>query len=150
MNSYVIGRLEPICCFTRIFVTMILFRKIANVSLALLLLVATTGVTLNKHYCMGRLKSIAVFEAAHSCSENGAEDPMPCCKDVSEQMKVNEITKVSFDFKSAPDLYPVAVICFFVLSQDLLSVKNEKPQHRFYSPPLPDQNLQVLNQNFLI
>ena len=88
---------------------MSLFRKIANIFLAVLLLVATTGVTLNKHYCMGRLKSVAVFVSANPC-DNGMEDPMPCCKDTSEELKVDELTKASFDFKSTTDLYLLATI----------------------------------------
>lgn len=99
---------------------------------------------------MGRLKSVAIFEEPHSCSENGAEDPMPCCKDVSEQLKVNEITKATFDFKSSPDLYQIAIISFLVSDQGLLSVQNEKPKYYYSPPPLPDQNLLVLNQTFLI
>lgn len=129
---------------------MILFRKIANVFLAILLLVATTGVTLNKHYCMGRLKSVAIFASANPCSENGVPTPMPCCEDTSEQLKVDELTKASFDFKGTADLYQIAAIAYVLLEQNYLSLDENKPAYYNYSPPLPDQDIRVLNQVFLI
>lgn len=99
---------------------------------------------------MGRLKSVALFVSASPCSENGVPTPMPCCEDTSEQLKVDEVTKVSFDFKSSSDLYQLAVISYVLLDYDLFSVENESPEYHNYSPPLPDENLMVLNQVFRI
>ncbi|MEP5614455.1 MAG: hypothetical protein ABJP45_19540 [Cyclobacteriaceae bacterium] len=127
---------------------MILFRKIVNVFLAVLLLVATTGVTLNKHYCMGRLKSVAVFVSANTC-EAGKEDPMPCCKDTSEELKVNELTKASFDFKATADLYLLAAITY-VLLEDTYSSADKQVEFYNYDPPLPEQDIRVLTQVFRI
>lgn len=129
---------------------MILFRKIANLSLAVLLLVATTGITLNKHYCMGRLKAVAIFEETKACGENESEEPMPCCKDVSEHMKVEEITEASFDFKSAPDLFQIAIISFITSDKHLVIAASKTLAYSEYPLPLPDQELFILNQNFLI
>ncbi|MEP1096031.1 MAG: hypothetical protein ABJG78_13035 [Cyclobacteriaceae bacterium] len=129
---------------------MILFRKIVNTLLAITLLIATTGVTLNKHYCMGRVKSVAVFHHAENCMGDNLIDPMPCCEDVSEQLKVEHLTKASFDFESSPSLYQLAIISYFVLDQDLISVEKDKPKFQNYSPPPPDRDIPVLIQSFLI
>jgi hypothetical protein len=126
----------------------ILFRKIVNVFLAVLLLVATTGITLNKHYCFGRLQSVAVFTSANPC-ENGMEDPMPCCEDTSEELKVDELAKSSFDFKSSTELYLLAAITY-VLLDDTYSSSDKQSKYYNYDPPLPDQDIQVLNQVFRI
>lgn len=126
---------------------MILLRKIVNVALALILLVATTGVTLSKHYCMGRLKSVAINEHASHCFKSET-DRMPCCEDVEEELKVEEITTSSFDVDLSPDLYQIASITFVLLHQTSQSVAITFPLEE--SPPLPDQDIQVLYQSFLI
>lgn len=76
--------------------------------------------------------------------------PMPCCEDTSEQLKVDELTKASFDFKGTTDLYQIAAITYILLEQNYLSIEEDKPAYYNYSPPLPDQNIRVLNQVFRI
>lgn len=128
----------------------ILLRKIVNTFLAITLLIATTGVTLNKHYCMGRVKSVAIFHHAENCMGNDLVDPMPCCEDVSEELKVEHLTKASFGFESSASLYQLAVITYFVLDQDLISVEKDKLEFQNYTPPPPDRDIPVLIQSFLI
>ena len=129
---------------------MILLRKIVNTFLAITLLIATTGVTLNKHYCMGRVKSVAVFHHAENCMGNDLIDPMPCCEDVNQELKVDHLTKASFDFESSANFYQLAIITYFVLNSDLASVENDKPAFQNYAPPPPDRDIPVLIQSFLI
>lgn len=129
---------------------MILIRKIVNVSLATLLLVATTGITLNKHYCMGRLKSVSINDHIPHCCEQAPEEKMPCCEDISEKLKVEEITQVSFDFDANPDLYPLAIINFILDETHLVFQREPVLKYHESPPPLPDQNMQVRDQVFLI
>ncbi|NQZ79064.1 MAG: hypothetical protein HRT61_23545 [Ekhidna sp.] len=125
-----------------------LAKQIANTFLAITLLIATTGITLNKHYCMGRLKSIAINEVAKKCNGE-SQEKMPCCNDVSQQLKVEEITTSDFDFDSAPDLYEVALISFVLLDDnESKELKNNAFQH--YSPPPPEIDVQSGFQVFLI
>lgn len=125
------------------------FKNIANTFLAITLLVATTGITLNKHYCMGRLKSVAVNEHAAHCFA-GEEEQMPCCKDVSQELKVEEITTADFDFDANPSLYELAIINFVIVNRDGISSDVDKSHFRHYSPPLPDAEFQIAHQVFLI
>ena len=99
---------------------------------------------------MGRLKSVAIFQSANTCIENELANPMPCCQDISEELKIDNLTKASFDFKSSPGLYQLAVINYVLLNQDLISIEKDKSKFHHYSSPLPDQNLLILNQSFLI
>lgn len=126
---------------------MALPRKIVNTLLALLLLMSTTGITLSQHYCMGRLKSAAIFTHAEHCSSNQERDPMPCCQDVESELKVEDLSKVSFAY----DFQPV-LVSFFTLPtlQDfLLDMKpQEIPTENLNLPP-PD-DLLVLHQVFRI
>lgn len=98
---------------------------------------------------MGHLKSVAVNESAHSCVEKGFTDPMPCCEDVSEELRLEEITQVNFDFDAQTNLYELAVISF-VLDAPSISKTLDRTTFQDYSPPLPDDDLQVAHQLFLI
>ncbi|MEO9485081.1 MAG: hypothetical protein ABJG47_16595 [Ekhidna sp.] len=97
---------------------------------------------------MGRLKSIAVNVHAEHCFE-GEDEQMPCCKDISEELKVEEFTTVAFDFDASPDLYQLAIV-HFVLREDIDFSQQLEKQFRHYSPPLPDKDIPVLIQSFLI
>lgn len=97
---------------------------------------------------MGRLKSVAVFASANPC-DNGMEDPMPCCEDTSEELKVEELTKSSFDFKSTTDLYLLAAITYVLLEETYFS-SDTQVEYYNYDPPLSDQDIRVLHQVFLI
>ena len=125
-----------------------LLRKISNVLLALLLLVTTTGVTLNKHYCMGRLVSVAVYVDADPC-DNGMEDPMPCCQDIQEELRIEEIAETSFDFESHTSSYLLAVIAN-ASTEALTFAKVTPTSFHNYRPPLPDRDVLVLHQVFII
>ncbi|MEM7297387.1 MAG: hypothetical protein AAF391_03875 [Bacteroidota bacterium] len=125
-------------------------KQIVNFILAINLLIATTGFTLHKHYCMGRVKAVAINETANPCANEGTTDPMPCCEDVSEELKVEEITQVAFDFDSQPDLYELAIISWIAFDVPSFQLRQEKPQFQFYSPPPPDYNVQLEHQVFLI
>lgn len=97
---------------------------------------------------MGRLKSVAINEHASHCFKSETEK-MPCCEDIEEELKVDEVTTASFDLDLQPDLYQIAVIAFvlhnenFVQGDSITSLVGE-------SPPLPDQDIQVLYQSFII
>ena len=98
---------------------------------------------------MGRLMAMAINESANQCNPNGEKDPMPCCEDITEEMKVEEVTQTSFDFDSTPDLYQIAAI-IFVLDQSGLKLEEDKVHFQLYSPPPPDEDVQTEHQVFLI
>ncbi|MCP9236331.1 hypothetical protein [Lewinella sp. JB7] len=60
--------------------------------LALLMLVGSVGVTVNRHFCMGELQSVALFSAADACHEEATPScPLHaqptknnCCNDEHE------------------------------------------------------------------
>ena len=126
-----------------------LVKNTITIFLAMLLLVATTGVTLSKHYCMGRLKSIAVFEQAGTCYE-GETTQMPCCEDVIQELKVKELAKTTFDFKFTPDLHTCTLATCLVLLHQATPSDVAGTVYVHYTPPLPDRDIPVLVQSFLI
>ena len=120
--------------------------QILHSFLALVLLLATTGVTLNKHYCMGRLKSVAINEVAKQCGEG---EKMPCCEDIAEELKVEEVSTTSFDFDASQDLYELAIINFVLKDSDADFASIFIPEIHT-DPPPPDRDITVLVQKFLI
>lgn len=98
---------------------------------------------------MGRLKSIAINTHAQHCFE-GEDEQMPCCKDISEELKVEEITTTAFDFDATPDLYQLAIVNLVLLTDIDFNVQSERPTFEYYSPPPPDIDFQVDHQTFLI
>lgn len=128
---------------------MLIAKKIGNTLLAITLLVATTGVTLNKHYCMGRLKSLAVNVHAEQCF-SGEQEKMPCCEDVSQELKVEEVTTPDFDFEIKPAAYQLSAVTWILYDFYANDQELEVPSFTYYSPPLPDADFQIKHQVFLL
>ena len=120
-----------------------------NLFLAITLLLATSGILLSKHYCLGRLKSVTVFEHAKGCADNPEGEQMPCCEDVETLLKVEEVTQVSFDFDGQPTLFLVSTIEW--LPKDSTPHVN-RTQFRLTatSPPTPDIDFQSAYSVYLI
>ncbi|MFK7952475.1 MAG: hypothetical protein AB8B73_06485 [Ekhidna sp.] len=98
---------------------------------------------------MGRLKSVAINEHASHCFKSEKEK-MPCCEDVEEELKVDEVTTASFDLDLQPDLYQIAIITFTLLNEDFSQEDLAGNSLIKGSPPLPYKDKQVLHQTFLI
>lgn len=124
--------------------------------LAMLLMVSSAGVTLNKHYCMGRLAEVSLFHKADNCAEKmgfekGTPCPMDCCHDTSQHFEVDDYQLVTFQFDLDPTPRFILPIRFFELdeiSEQQLPVR--KLKYYQYSPPLISQDLPVLHESFLI
>lgn len=99
---------------------------------------------------MGRVMSLAINHEANSCSDSTTEDPMPCCDDVSQELKVEEITQVSFDFDSTPHLYQLTIIVWYVADFYQYHIDSKSPVYLAHSPPLPNFDLLTAHQVFLI
>ncbi|MEM0939521.1 MAG: hypothetical protein AAF600_04980 [Bacteroidota bacterium] len=122
---------------------------IMNAFLVAIFLNAIIGVTLNKHYCMGRLKSVTINEPAIPCAEHGKPVSMPCCEEVIQELKIKEVAQVSFEFNSYPDLFELSGITFSLFDK-FTFINRESPQIKDYFPPPPDVDFQSDYQVFLI
>jgi len=141
-----------------------LVNRIASLVLAMVVILATMGVSVNKHYCQGRLVETAVFvktKHAH-CQQiiTAKQQPCPyhvisnskeeqCCSDESEFFLVDDpsnISKLSIEFKP---LALQAVVLYFVA--DLFSDQEDILITQInYKPPLIAQDVTVLVQSFLL
>lgn len=132
------------------------FAKILNVFLALLLLLTTSGVTLHKHYCMGELENIAVFQKAKSCIDKIKTDgqamacAMKCCEDVEVEFKVTDLNKAVSGISLVPQWYLLAAITYLIIDFDLFSFVKAYSSCLNYKPPSIDPDVTVLIQSFLL
>ncbi|MFC0877409.1 hypothetical protein ACE01N_12485 [Saccharicrinis sp. FJH2] len=61
-------------------------RLILNITVSLILMVATTGVTISKHYCHNHLVDVSVNHHADKCCDTGCNS----CKDEVASYKVTD------------------------------------------------------------
>ncbi|MEL7145081.1 MAG: hypothetical protein AAFO69_01830 [Bacteroidota bacterium] len=129
-------------------------RKILHVSMAIVLMVATTGFSMNKHYCMGSIKSMQVyFSQQHDHTDDacgGSERMMDCCDDEHMQLKVDELSK------QTEDIHLGALDFAFTITEitppEFLHLSDSKEDSREpdYLIPDPPGDLYVAHQVFLL
>lgn len=100
---------------------------------------------------MGRLKSVSINERAATCF-NGKPDemPPPCCEEISEELKIKEITQVNFDFDATPHLYPLISFSFIAFDQHWKAIDLTSFDDGLDPPPLGNYSIHVLHKVFLI
>lgn len=91
-----------------------MFRKTINISLVIVFLISTTGITLSKHYCHNRLVKISVNTEAKSCCEDGMGK---CCRNDTLQFQVKEdflylMSEIQFENRDVIDLFILTNILF--------------------------------------
>jgi hypothetical protein len=64
-----------------------MLRKTIHIIISALLLTATTGYTVSRHYCGDTLVSFSLFAEAEACCEDVSGE---CCHDVSEHFQVEQ------------------------------------------------------------
>lgn len=66
-----------------------MFRKISHIALFIMLLAATTGMAVSKHFCNGFLISSSIYLETDSCCDKD------CCQDQSEFVQLDEEYQIS-------------------------------------------------------
>lgn len=129
--------------------------------LALLVFFSSVGMAKTTHFCMGmEMKSEIGFGEKHvDCGMNmpidhgendsdNHDDSKSCCENVTTQLQVDDevqLKKVDFDLSLN---FAVALVQVFIFGIDSDSFEGD--QFHTSSPPLIEQDLQVLYQSFLI
>lgn len=115
--------------------------------LVMLLLFATTGVTLSKHYCMGRLMSVEINDHAQGC-QDADENKMPCCENTTEELRIEQLQKTVFDVDLTTEMSLVNEVAYILIDVDPQLVTY--PFIDLNAPPLIAKDIPVLVQQFLI
>ena len=110
-----------------------MFRKIAHLTLALLLLTTTMGFSVSKHYCGTRLVEISINSEAEPCCDDMGTST--CCHNETEYYQLDEdfVSSVSIENIQLANLivlFPTVIIYFIDVPE--IEVANYAE-----SPPLP-------------
>ncbi|QCX02240.1 hypothetical protein FGM00_00865 [Aggregatimonas sangjinii] len=125
--------------------------------MAFLLLASTVSWTVGKHYCMGRLMDVSLFEHAEDCGM--AMDEVPeyatadtlesCCNDELVVIEGQEDLKMSSDRLTIDQQLFVSSFVFAYINRYEGLDENIVP-FKDYSPPPLIRDVQILDQTFLI
>lgn len=130
-----------------------MLRTLAHIFLAALILFSSTGITMHKHYCLGELKSVSLYQKADTCNpdtDTAENCPFHCCDDEVEQYKSDDFGKASFEFKTASVSTLIAILSYFHIDFDQDRFLRAYHTYTDYSPPLIDQDIPVMVQSFLL
>ena len=136
-----------------------LIARATHIILALLLFISSTGFVVNKHYCQGELKNMALFRKAESCHQDKAMKSCPmhssgekekkgCCDDESEYVKANdEQLAPSFEINlpNIPVLWAAIFVAFHI---GLPALDSNTLHYLTYKPPIVLNDISVLLQVF--
>lgn len=118
-----------------------MLKRISHIVLSLVLLVATTGVAISKHYCSGNLVSVSIFAEADACCDDGN-----CCQTEASFIQVKEdfstVSVAGIPQLSELQLFGV-VLPFFIETQP---ATQETESFLFADLPPPPKIQTVLSQ----
>ena len=118
-----------------------MLRKTSHIILSTLLLFATVGLTISKHYCSGDYVSTSIFGEAESCCDS--ED---CCKNETETFQLDEdysLVAVS----EVPQSAEFELMIFAILVYNFTVVETEETEEFCESDLPPPPKIQtVLSQ----
>lgn len=131
-----------------------MYQTILNILLTIMVLASSNGIAINKHYCGGQVKDIALFKQAKSCTESchksANEEKGSCCNHEHTYIEGVDLKVLS---AGAAHLLPIAsfadILLGFVQLQDVFIAEKIQLEIHTRPPPLV-RYLPVLFQSFLL
>ncbi len=130
--------------------------------MALLMMLSSTGFSMNVHYCQDQIKDICLFRKAKSCHEKQSNsvcckantinraDKDKCCHNETIVVEKSNLDATLTQLETAHDIkleFSAAFVESHVFNYNL---QPDFQTYKQYKPPLPERDLQVLYQTFLI
>ncbi|MBI1185344.1 hypothetical protein GC194_13820 [bacterium] len=146
--------------FTPTFGTVL--QKVTAIFLALLVLIANLGMSVNTHFCGGKAVqhqlSLGIIDLdcgmgmdAAICDMESEAAPsiakQACCSNEHLQMQTDE--NFTFQKNEAAVSLPMIATLMVVFAPYLAKSAHQAPHHSLYSPPQLHPNIRVLIQSFL-
>ena len=129
--------------------------NIASICLAVLVLISTLSVTVEKHYCMGQLADYSILTSVEGCEmpmpndKEGTVTKVPCCNDVVELVEgTNTELKIAKEFSF--DEVQFAAVFFTSFVNLFEGLPENVIPHKNHSPPLLTKDIQLLYETYLI
>lgn len=128
-----------------------MIKKIFHITLSLMLLVATTGMAISKHYCGGELYKVEVGMQKIHCCDDPQDMPDDCCADqhVTFQLPQEDFQLSQFDFE-VTHLALIAALPYLDFSALFADQEDFTPPFDPYTSPPIAQDLPVMLQSFLL
>jgi hypothetical protein len=138
-------------------------KSIVSLLLALLLLVAHIGFSMNTHFCGGEAVETSFSIGLHNpdCGMDNRDEacegnlpieeqisPQPCCQNQHQLMQLDENADTKTLTITTNFVFLAAFIAVFV--QPDLFADQAFTQNNNYRAPLPDKDIQVLFQTYLL
>ena len=120
-----------------------MFTKVIHILMSLVLLISTTGLTVDKHYCGNNLVSVSFFGHARSCGDMDGS----CCHQDTKTFKLTSdytYPVINLSFDQDTDEIPVQVPAYVSIPRS--SVLNIHPFG--LSPPLSPLNTLAALQTY--
>lgn len=137
-----------------------LIRTILTLTLALLVVFSSVGMTITQHLCAGEVMATAFFSHSANCEMDKQREALPdchkpvmdddCCQNQTLVLEVEDEQQVSPTFKlSVPDMTFIAA--FTAVWSALFDLYEPAYTHvPDYAPPYLAQDIPVLVQSFLL
>jgi len=132
--------------------------KISSILMSLLMVMSTMSFSISEHYCGGELVNSSIFTIAKPCSLDMEKSSLNedctiqkdnCCKDLVIQIKgQDELITFVGDLNFDQQVFIASFVFSYINLFEGLDSKVAPFQN--YSPPLGDNDFQVLLQTFLI
>lgn len=130
--------------------------KAFSFCLAIIVVISTISIPIEKHFCGNKLIDVALFAKAEKCDMATIEQPCSnkksssCCKDISEfivgQDKLYANSQIDFKFNT--EYYSLSAV-FFHLNKNI-DITQQFIPFKEYSPPDLVPDILVLEQVFII
>lgn len=118
-----------------------MLRKTSHIILSSLLLFATVGLTISKHYCGRNLISTSIFGEAESCCDNS-----DCCKNETETFQLDEDYSL-VSVSEVPQSAEFELLNLAILVYNFSVIETKEIQEFFESDLPPPPKIQtVLSQ----
>jgi len=112
-------------------------KKISAILLSFLLLVPTFGVSVEKHFCGGRLADVALFAGA-GCSCDGETENNSCCHEVKQVIRM-DLGQFSSSVQRVPMVAQQDVPKYLEVTKETLPVESSGVSTLyFYDLPPPE------------
>ena len=125
-----------------------MLKKILNISLILILTVATMGFSISQHYCGDRLVSVSVNETAESCC--GAMEN--CCQNKIIHLQLDDdfVVETTYELLNKADQEFFFYATSIILTNELTQKLTVEEKFTDFSPPLDLKTYLASIQTFLL
>ncbi|MEQ6120261.1 hypothetical protein [Reichenbachiella sp. MALMAid0571] len=124
-------------------------KSILNISLSLILLMSTIGITISKHYCGDLLITKSVILKANPCCDSG-QMPEGCCHDKSDSFSIEDdfqLTQITYNQDLTVGLLTFNDFFHLKFDQNIIEPDSSLAES---PPPIPETPIYIQVQSFLI